>query len=44
MKIDMDNVKPYENMSEWQRESALHSARYILEDLDMNKLSESSND
>lgn len=39
--MDMnDNVKPYDDMSEWQRQCAIGSARYILEDVSMEKLAE----
>jgi hypothetical protein len=38
MNIDFDNIKPIDEMSDWQRESAIHSARYILEDVSMEKL------
>lgn len=35
-----DNIKPYDDMSEWQRQCAIGSARYILEDASMEKLAE----
>ena len=35
-----EDAKPYSEMSDWQRESAIHSARYILEDVNMEKLAE----
>lgn len=42
MAIDIEQVKNYKDMTEWQRESAIYSARYILEDLDMQRLSDIS--
>lgn len=40
MNMETENVKHYDEMSDWQRQSAIHSARYILEDLSMEKLAE----
>jgi hypothetical protein len=33
--MDTENYKPYSAMTDWERESAIHSARYILEDMSM---------
>ena len=38
--MDTENVKHFDEMSDWQRESAIHSARYILEDVNTEKLAE----
>lgn len=38
MNIDIENVKHYDEMSDWQRASAIHSARYILEDMSMEDI------
>lgn len=38
--MDTENYKPYSEMTEWERESAIHSARYILEDVNMEKLAD----
>ncbi len=40
MNIDFENVKPIDEMSEWERIKAIGSARYILEDVSMEKLAE----
>lgn len=37
-----DNIKPYHDMDEDDRAFAIHSARYILEDVSMEKLAEIS--
>lgn len=38
MNMETENVKHYDEMSDWQRQSAIHSARYILEDMSMEDI------
>jgi len=42
MEIDTDNAKHYDEMSDWQRASAIHSARYILEDVSEEEIAKAS--
>ncbi|MFY8138511.1 MAG: hypothetical protein ACOVMR_10415 [Flavobacteriales bacterium] len=42
MNIDFENVKPIDEMSEWERTKAIGSARYILEDVSAEEISKAS--
>ena len=40
--MDMENIKPYEDMTDDDRWQAIYSAQYILEDVSMEKMAEVS--
>jgi hypothetical protein len=40
--MDTENYKSFDDMTEWEKESVIHSARYILEDVNMEKLADIS--
>lgn len=40
--MDDDNYKSFDDMTEWEKEEAIYSARYILEDASIKKIADAT--